>query len=226
MYENLLKLPYFQGMSKDELTAILDKVKFDFSRHTNGEPLLSYNQNCENFVILIQGKVESRRHITDGDYALHETLEAPYAIEPGSLFGMNNCYRHSYYSNGDSGLLSINKSYLYSEFSKHNIFGINLLNLISHHEQQLDTLIWRNIPQSIEGRIVRFIALRSQTLTGAKKLIIKMEELAKQLSEARINISRALNNMQQQELLTLSRKEIYIPSFEKLLSAMWPNEPR
>ncbi len=226
MYESLLKLPYFQGMSKDELTAILDKVKFNFSRHTNGELLLSYNQNCDNFVILIQGEVEAERHILEKNYTLYETLEAPYAIEPGSLFGMHNSYRHNYYSKGDCSLLCINKSYLYSEFSKHSIFGINLLNLISHHEQQLDSLIWRNIPQSIEGRIVRFIALRCQTLTGSKRLIIKMEELAHQLSEARINISRALNNMQQMELLTLSRKEIYIPNFEALLATMWPNEPR
>ncbi len=223
MYESLLKLPYFQGMSKDELTSILDKVKFDFSRHTDGEPILSYNQNCDNFVILIQGKVESERHITEKNYTLYETLEAPYAIEPGSLFGIHNSFRHSYYSKGNSCLLSINKSYLYTEFSKHSIFGINFLNLISHHEQQLDALIWKNIPQSLEGRIARFVALRAQTLTGAKRLIIKMEELAQQLSEARINISRALNNMQQQELLTLSRKEIYIPSFEKFLSAVWPN---
>jgi hypothetical protein len=36
-----------------------------------------------------------------------------------------------------------------------------------------------------------------------------------------MNISRALNNMQQKGLMELSRKEISIPSFNKLLSEEW-----
>ena len=193
MYESLLKLPYFQGMSKEELTAILDKVKFNFSRHNDGERIITEGDSCDNFVILIQGYLESERSTPDNGYA-----------------------------KGECSILTISKSYLYSEFSKHHIFGINLLNLISRQEQMLDHQIWRNIPQSIEGRIARFISLRSELQTGRKRLIIKMEELAHQLSETRINISRALNSMQQQGLLELSRKEILVPSLENLLEAVWP----
>lgn len=223
MYESLLKLPYFQGMSKDELTAILDKVKFKFSRHANGELIISNGDNCDNFVILIQGELESERSTPDKEYKLFETIDAPFAIEPGSMYGIQANYRHSYYAKGECSILTISKSYLYSEFSKHHIFGINLLNLISRQEQVLDHQIWRNIPHSIEGRIARFIALRSELQCGRKRLIIKMEELANQLSETRINISRALNSMQQQGLLELSRKEILVPSLEELLNAVWPN---
>ena len=153
MYENLLRLPYFQGMSKDELTAILDKVKFNFTRHSDGELIISQSKSCKNFVILIQGEIKSERSTPAQEYKLIETLTAPYAIEPGSLFGMHNNYRHNYYANGECSILTISKSYLYTELSKHSIFGINLLNLISLHEQQLNMIIWRNIPQSIEGRI-------------------------------------------------------------------------
>ncbi|MBP3613938.1 MAG: Crp/Fnr family transcriptional regulator [Bacteroidaceae bacterium] len=224
MYESLLKLPYFQGMSKDELTAILDKVKFSFSRHKDGERIIAKGENCDNFVILIQGELESERSTPDNGYKLFETITAPFAIEPGSMYGIHTDYRHSYYAKGECSILTISKAYLYSEFSKHHIFGINLLNLISRQEQMLDHQIWRNIPQSIEGRIARFISLRSELQIGQKRLIIKMEELAHQLSETRINISRALNSMQQQGLLELSRKEILVPSLENLLDTVWPQE--
>ena len=85
MYESLLKLPYFQGMSKDELTAILDKVKFSFSRHNDGERIIAEGESCENFVILIQGELESERSNPDNNYRLFETVTAPFAIEPGSM---------------------------------------------------------------------------------------------------------------------------------------------
>ena len=76
------------------------------------------------------------------------------------------------------------------------------------------------MPCSIEGSIVRFIALRSELSGGEKWIYIKMEDLADMLQETRLNISKALNNMQEQGLVTLSRKEIYIPSFNKLSMAM------
>lgn len=225
MYENLLRLPYFQGMSKDELTSILDKVKMEFTRHNDGEKIISQGERCSSFVILTQGSVTAVATSPETDsYKLLEEFEAPYAIEPYSLFGSSQKYRCSYHSKGVCNLLTIDKSYFYSNFAKYNIFFINLLNLISHRTQLQSRIIWEQIPESIEGRIVRFIAMRSESMRGKKTLLIKMEQLARQLSETRINISRALNSMQQQGLLELSRKAIHIPSFERLLETANPSD--
>lgn len=221
MYENLLRLPYFQGMSKKELTAILDKVKFDFTRHTDGEKILRQNDKCEKFVILIQGKIRAEQKSHDASYRLSEEIEAPYAIEPYSLFGSDPNYCRSYISAGDCSLLSISKSYFYSDFLKHSIFTMNLLNLISRRVQQQGTLSWKDSPTGTGGVITRFIATRCETLTGHKTLKIKMEQLAQQLDIPRINISRALNNLQEEELVTLTRGEITIPKFEDLIRNTW-----
>lgn len=223
MYENLLRLPYFQGMSKNELTSILDKVKMEFTRHEDGEKIITQGERCNSFVILTQGRMTAEAASSEGGgYKLLEECEAPCAIEPYSLFGSSQEYRRSYRAKGTCRMLTIDKSYFYSDFTKYNIFFINLLNLISRKTQFQSNLIWKCIPESIEGRIVRFIALRSESIRGEKTLLIKMEQLARQLAETRINISRALNRMQQQGLITLSRKEIHIPSFEKLLHTMCP----
>ena len=37
MYESLLSLPYFQGMSRDDITAILGKTTFEFKKYTEGD---------------------------------------------------------------------------------------------------------------------------------------------------------------------------------------------
>ena len=216
MYENLLRLPYLQGMSQKELTAILDKVKLNFTRYNNGEKILNQNEDCENFTIIIQGKMMAEHKATDNSYKLSEEIEAPFAIEPYSLFGSEHKYYKSYIAINECSLLTISKSYFYSDFLKHSIFTMNLLNLISRKVQLQNSLAWMDTPTEIENKIAYFIATRSETLTGKKSLKIKMTQLAQQLDVTRINVSRALNNLEKEGIISLSRGEILIPKFESL----------
>ncbi|MBQ7878592.1 MAG: Crp/Fnr family transcriptional regulator [Bacteroidaceae bacterium] len=216
MYENLLRLPYFQGMNKNDLTSILDKVKLEFQHFTNNETIIAQGSKCEKFVILMNGEIEAESVSDDKSYRLNEIHRAPHAIEPYSLFGGNTCYIRNYTAKGECDILSVEKSYLFSEFKKHNIFMINMLNIISRRAQALNERIWSNRTDSIEQKIINFVALRAESLNGTKRLCIKMERLGELLDETRINISRTLNNMQEKGLIELSRKEILIPGFEKL----------
>lgn len=67
-----------------------------------------------------------------------------------------------------------------------------------------------------EEKILNFLVLRSMKPEGKKILKIKMEDLASLIDETRINVSKVLNDLQEQGLVQLSRKEISIPALEKL----------
>lgn len=220
MYENLMCLPYFQGMSKDEITSILDKVKLEFKRHGNGELIAAQGSACDNLTLLIRGTVISKCLSPDKQYVLIEELTTPFAFEPYSLFGLSPFYRSSYYSKEECDTLTIKKSYLFNEFSKYDIFLINFLNLISQRAQQKNNQIWKQRPLSLHDKIIEFVAVRSESVEGSKTLQIKMDDLAAILGETRINISRALNAFQKKGLVELRRKEIYIPSFKNFIEEM------
>lgn len=217
MYESLLTLPYFQGMSKDNITAILDKVTFEFTKYNDGEFVCCPSDQCEKFLILIQGELTVTSDAPDNSYTLTETIAAPYAIEPYSMFGYNTYYDRSYKSKGECAVLAIEKKYLFTEFNKQNIFTINFLNLVSNRAQKLRNEIWDHTPSSIKGRIAHFITLRCEQPHGRKILSIKMERLASILCETRLNISKALNEMQEMGVIELHRKEIVIPSLQKMI---------
>lgn len=217
MYENLLCLPYFQGMSKDDITAILDKVKLEFTNYGDKETIRGQGAECDKFIMLIKGTITATATAPDGSYTVEEEHTAPYAIEPYSMFGYTTAYTRKYSSCGASTTLSVEKNYFFSEFFKQSIFTLNLLNLISRRSQRLANAVWNYTPESITGRIVAFIATRCETTSGSKRVNIKMERLAEILCETRLNVSRALNYLQGKGLVVLNRKEIYIPEFEKLL---------
>ena len=220
MYENLLSLPYFQGMSKDEITAILDKVTIEFFNHTDGEPICKSGDDCNRLIIVTKGEVSSIVTAPDGSYSLTEEIQAPFAVEPYSLFGQDTTFKRDYVAKGGCTTLVIDKKYLFSEFTKYQIFTINLLNLISRKAQMQSHAIWNYTPTSIKGRIAQFIGMRSSCINGRKSLHIKMERLAALLCETRLNVSKALNELKDEGYIELQRKEIVVPSLKKMIDGI------
>lgn len=217
MYESLLCLPYFQGMSKDDITAILDKVKLEFTTYGDRATIATRGDECDKFIILTKGTITAEATAADGSYTITEEHNAPLAIEPHSMFGYSTTYKHSYSAKGECTVLTIDKSYFLSEFSKQSIFSLNFMNIVSRKVQQIETSIWEYTPTTIEGCIIKFVAQRCNSLQGPKRIGIKMERLAEILRETRLNVSRALNSLQGEGLVQLGRKEIMIPRLEALI---------
>jgi biotin operon repressor len=68
----------------------------------------------------------------------------------------------------------------------------------------------------VEEKIIRLIRKTAYKPSGEKILRTKMEDLALVLGESRLNVSKALNALQQQGMIELRRKEIVIPALERL----------
>lgn len=216
MYESLMCLPYFQGMSKDEITSILDKVKLIFTRYADGKRVIAQGTPCNSLTLLVRGSLTSKCVSPDGRYTLIEELTPPFAFEPYSLFGLSPTYKNSYYANGECDILTIDKSYLFNEFSRYDIFMMNIMNILCQRVQQKNAQIWNARRMPMTEKIIEFIAVRAESPEGCKTLQIKMDDLADILDETRINISTALNKLQKCGLIELRRKEIHIPSFKLL----------
>ena len=217
MYESLLCLPYFQGMSKDDITAILGKVTFEFIRHGDGDVIFRRGERCDKFIILTQGAISSIASAEDKSFSITEELTAPAAIEPDSIFGYDTGFKKDYIARSNCTILTIDKQHLFSELTKHDIFTMNLLNIICRKSQLKGRNIWCYNYTSISGRIARFIALRCDIQKGEKHISIKMERLAALLCETRLNISKSLNEMQDAGYITLHRGGITVHAIEKML---------
>ena len=211
-------LPFFQGMSKDEITSILDKVKLVFTRHADGERIAAQGSPCNSLTLLVRGTLTSKCVSPDGRYTLIEELTTPFAFEPYSLFGLSPTYRNSYYAKGECDILTIDKSYLFNEFSRYDIFMMNIMNILCQRVQQKNAQIWNARRLPMTEKIIEFIAVRTESPEGCKTLQIKMDDLADILDVTRINVSTALNKLQKCGLIELRRKEIHIPSFKLLTS--------
>ena len=217
MYDTLLSLPLFQGMSQADFNSLLQKIRLDFVRYEEGGSIISAGDRCKSFAFLINGTVESSREGMDGSISFMEQIDAPFLIEPYSMFGRMGSYQRSYTAVTPCSFLMVDKQYIYTELGKYNICRMNLLNILSGRVQQLDSHLWTLEGASLRDRIIRFIKGLSDTQTGIKKLSIKMNDLAVLMDATRLNVSRELNALEAQGLISLRRKEIFIPALENLI---------
>ncbi|MBO7049778.1 MAG: Crp/Fnr family transcriptional regulator [Bacteroidaceae bacterium] len=216
MYDTLLSLPLFQGMSQVDFNSLLQKVRLDFVRYEEGSTIISAGERCKSFAFLINGSVESSRSGMDGNLIFMEQVDAPCLIEPYSMFGRAGSYQRTYTALTPCSFLMVDKQYIYTELGKYNICRMNLLNILSGRVQQLDSHMWTMEGMDLRGRITRFIKGLSDIQTGSKKLCVKMNDLATLMDATRLNVSRELNALEAEGLISLRRKEIFIPALEKL----------
>ncbi len=214
MYETLLQLPLFRGMSTDELSDVLKKVPFEFKTINAGETFIEEGSICSSFVLLISGSITATKSGTTEPFKLIETINAPFLIEPYSLFGAVNKNTHSYAAKTSANLFIIEKIHMYSELKKYDIFRMNLLNILSKKVQDMQASRWCITSSSLRDRIIMLIRNLSETHIGERHLKIRMETLAKILGETRLNISKELNRLETDGLFILKRSEIVIPSLE------------
>jgi transcriptional regulator len=216
MFEMLLELPLFQGLCLADLTRIIETEKMSFEKYDAGRYLIKQDTPCRRIVFLLKGTLTKHTVSDNHTYAVSERINAPAVLQPESIFGLTPMYAHSYQAQSDAQIMAINKDAVNRTLMQYEIFRINLNNYLSTKIQRAQRLLWGPVPASVEQCIVRFLRLHIQHPAGEKILHIKMEDLGKQIKETRINVSRALNRMQRQGLVLLRRKEIVIPSFEKL----------
>lgn len=215
MYDTLLQLPLFQGFCKHDFTQVLEKVRFHFRKYKPNELLVKQGDQCNNLIFLLSGEISSQSTSTEGNFTIQECFTTPTVLEPHSIFGMNTCYTSSYVAQSEVSVVSISKSYLLNELSHYEIFRMNYYNILSNRVQVANTKLWSSLNGNTHNRIVQFMQQRTQLATGEKRVFIKMEDLAELIDDTRINVSKSLNELQEQGIVKLSRKEILIPDFEK-----------
>ncbi len=218
MFDTLLQLPLFQGLPYEDFTNIVEKVKLHFHKFQRGGTIVRANEPCDRLVFVLNGEAAASTTFLGGTYEFMENIAAPYLIEPQSLFGLKTVFVSTYTANCDTHTVSIAKPFLLNELFGYEIFRLNYVNMVSSRAQTLYNRLWSGVADGTEARIGQFILQHAERPGGEKQLKIKMEDLARLISETRQNVSRALNNMQEKGTIEL-RRGIIIAHDAALLAA-------
>ncbi|MBP1541194.1 MAG: Crp/Fnr family transcriptional regulator [Prevotella sp.] len=217
IYDQLLQFPLFQGMSHADLMEVVTHTKFDFTKTAAGKRLVKEGDECTQLMFLTHGSLQCETVSDDRLCSVVEEVNAPYTLQPDRVFGISQRYSTSFKALTPCNLITIDKQEVLLLMETQLVFRLNLVNLMATETQRLTHRAWRSAPKSLRERLIRFFFSRSLYPAGPKTFYILMQQIANELNDSRLDISRALNAMQADGLLTLHRGRIEIPMLERLL---------
>lgn len=218
IFDQLLQFPLFQGMSRDNLAQVAGHTKFGFMKCVTEQTIVKEYDTCNQLFFLLSGLLNVETHSDDRSYKVVERLEAPYILQPEAIFGYNQRFTHTFTTLSESSLITISKDEVLRLSEEFIVFRLNLLNLYATLAQRLLHHPWQHGPESLDERIVRFLSQHCTTLSGPKMFYILMNQLAAEVGDSRLDVSRALNRLQHDSLIQLHRGRIEVPQMELLAS--------
>lgn len=217
LYDHLLQFQLFQGLSRAELLHMAGNTKFGFMKVAGGVDVVTEDAPCQQLFFLISGSLKLTTRSIDHAYAVVEQLSAPWLIQPEVLFGSSPRFTCSARTVSEAHFITLSKDEVTRLLDDLFIVRLNMLNLLAALSQRCQLRQWRRAPQSLRERIVRFLVDHSTYPAGHKEFQILMTRLATEVGDSRLNVSRVLNQMEGEHLLTLRRGRIIVPSLEHLL---------
>lgn len=218
IYDRLLLLPLFQGMSSADLMQLAGKTKFGFHRYKTGQVVATEGEACERLCFLMDGTLEVCTTSDDHGYSLFEDIKGPAILQPEHIFGLTQRFTRTFTAQSQCSMMTLQKPEVARLTGEYEVFRINLLNIISTQSQRLQRRLWHQQPTSLEQRIVRFIESHSLRPAGQKTFFIKMLRLAEELNASRLDVSQALHRLENRHLVSLGRGKFTVFALEQLLA--------
>ncbi len=215
-YSLLSRLPLFQGMSSSEFDNVISHVRMGFSKAYANERIFSEGEQVNGLSFILNGIVEMETVADDGSFSVIEEISTPCVIQPERLFGLTQRFSHNFSAKTDCQLLTISKDEVMRLTTESMVFRLNMMNIICTQAQTAMHLPWQHKHEDITKKITAFIRNHCLRPAGRKVIRIGMVQLGHEISESRLNVSRALRRMQDEGKTTNSRGVITIPRLEEL----------
>lgn len=220
MYEILMGLPLFNGVSRDCISQIIEKYKFHFLKYLPGEQIIAAGDTCTHIKFIISGSVRSKIENADGRFKVSQTLTAPEVIAPEYLFGRATQYPCTIIASDAVGVLQISKSEYMEILKSDQIFMFNLLNILSMNAQKSVEGILAMTTGNLEERIAFWIIALTQV--GGYDIILecKQRDLYALFGVQRTSFIAALDKMKSQGVIEYNTTEIKVVSRRALLDVL------
>lgn len=222
MYQQLMQLPLFQGVSTEKITALVEKLPLHFLKFRNGEQIFAAGDTCTHIKFIVSGRVRLAMPCPHLRVSVRQTLSTPHVLAAEYLFGRETVYPYTAVADGQCGILQLLKSDYIKMINSDKVFLFNILNYLSSGSQ-------RNISSALsvrDGSVVERLAMLVESLivAGATDITLnyKQKDLCTLLGTQRTTLIATLDKLSDQDIIDYDSNELRVLDLPRLLEINKP----
>ncbi len=210
MFEHLLQLPLFQGMSPEALTALVEKYRFHFLKYHDGDTIVEVGETCTHIRFVVSGAARVVMRCRHQNVTISQTLVAPHVLGADSLFGLDTTYPFTAVSVGTCGILQIAKTDYVTMLQSNKVLLFNILNHLSRGAQMLTTSLLAMQHGDVAERLMRWVTALTTRSSQDVHIHFVQRDLCCLLAASRKTLIAAINHLEEAGLITHHQNEIQV----------------
>lgn len=220
MFEILMGLPLFKGVSQERMASTVGSCKFHFLKYLPGSNIFNAGDRCDDIAFIISGNVRISISNTDNRFTVSQTLGGLDVISPEFLFGRFTNYPGNVVAIDTVSILRIHKRDYISILHSDPVFLFNYLNLLSMNAQKAVEGILAVSTGDIPERIAYWISALTQPRSTDITLECTHRDLAALFGVPRSSLKAALENMKNDGLVDYTPYSIKVIDRRMLLALL------
>lgn len=225
MYEILMGLPLFKGVSYKRISDVIERTRFHFLKYTPGAKIVEVGSACTHIKFIISGSARVAVTNSTARFKVSQTLTAPDVIAPEYLFGMTTRYPCQVTAIDNVGILQIEKQEWVKILGTDSVFLFNYLNMLSMNAQKATEGVLALTSGSLEERIAFWIIALTQRAGTDIVLSCRQRDLYSLFGVQRSSFIAALESMKASGIIDFTTNEIRILSRDNLLNLLLHHLP-
>ena len=208
MYQQLMQLPLFQGVSAEKITELVEKLPFHFLKYRSNEQIVAAGDPCTHIRFIVSGKVRVVMNCSKLKVSLEQTLSTPNVLAPDYLFGRETVYPYTAFAEGPCGILQLLKGDYIKMINTDKVFLFNILNYLSSGSQRGTAMALAAKDGSVDERLA--MLMNVLTVNGATDVVLKykQKDLCSLLGTQRTTLVAMLDRLTDQEILQYGSSEM------------------
>lgn len=224
MFQTLVKIPLFSGVSQERMAEVIEKAKFHFLKYTPGNDIVLAGQNVTHLNFIIGGSVRLSIQGIDQGFCIESSLTAPDVIAPDFLFGRHTEYPCTATAIDTVSILSVSKTDYLDMLQRDRIFLLNYLNTLSMNAQKSVLGVQSLTSGSFEERIAFWVVAMTQSRATDIVLRCRQRDLCQIFGVQRSAMIAALDDMHRRGLLRYDSDAVMFHDRRELVSLLLPLE--
>lgn len=220
MFDQLLSLPLFRGVTRARLSEVVGKVKLHFLKFPAGETILRAGEECTHLAFVLSGQVRLTAVNNNGRFIIGQTIKAPAVISPDFIFGRITTYPSTAVALDSVSIVKISKQDFVEILYSDHVFMLNYLNTLSVNAQKALSGLLSLTDGSLDQRIAYWVVALTQPGSESIKFTCRSRDLCSIFGVQRSSFEATAAAMQEAGLIQYTSKELNILNRRDMLELL------